>query len=118
MTEYYGFTIKCIKQDTVVERHELEIVMKQLISRHKAQYVQHYFEHDSMNRLHIHGTFMARKGILLSLFKKQFWTIHIDYLKTTEDVAQWSKYIQKDQCTTTEDFHDKIKEECNDYFFI
>lgn len=113
MTEYYGFTIKCIKHNHCVEISELENIMYDMLSCHKGLYVQHYYEHDSLDRLHIHGTFMARKGLLKSRFKKQYWHIHIDHLKTTDDVENWTKYIHKEQFTTLIEDRDN-----GEYLFI
>jgi hypothetical protein len=97
MTSYYGFTIKCIKHGVSTESSQLEDIMRKLIARHKAIYVDHFVEYDSLQRAHIHGTFMARKGLLLSLFKVPYYHIHLDYLKTLSDVENWSQYIRSDQ---------------------
>lgn len=97
MTSYYGFTIKCIKAQYQATTEELKDIMIEMLAKHKAQYVDHFSEYDSLGRVHIHGTFMARKGILLSLFKKPFHTIHIDYLPTMNDVENWAQYIRSDQ---------------------
>lgn len=97
MTSYYGFTIKCIKHGVSTEVLQLEDIMHKLIARHKAIYVDHFIEYDSIQRAHIHGTFMARKGLLLNLFKVPYYTIHLDYLKSTLDVENWAKYIRSDQ---------------------
>lgn len=97
MTSYYGFTIKCIKHGVSTEATSLEDIMRQLISFHKGIYVDHFIEYDRLDRAHIHGTFMARKGLLLNRFKIPFHTIHLDYLKSMADVENWSMYIRSDQ---------------------
>ncbi|AXF52667.1 MAG: hypothetical protein [Cressdnaviricota sp.] len=102
-TSYYGFTIKNIRHNAHSTVHELQDVMHRLIKSHKAIYVDHFIETDSLQRLHIHGTFMARKGILLSKFKEKFQHIHIDYLPTTADVHNWSIYIRKCQPQSEQD---------------
>lgn len=97
MTSYYGFTIKYIKANDTTSIEKLESIMRALILRHKATYVDHFIEYDSIKRAHIHGTFMARKGLLLNLFKYPYFHIHLDYLKSTSDVQNWAHYIRKDQ---------------------
>lgn len=96
MSVYYGFTIKNIKAGYYAKEHELLDIMYQLVHFNKATYVDHTFETDSIGRLHVHGTFMARKGLLLSRFKRPFYHIHLDHLKTTQDVRNWTLYINKE----------------------
>jgi len=115
MTSYYGFTIKYIKANETTTVDRLESVMRALILRHKATYVDHFIEYDSLQRAHIHGTFMARKGILLSLFKVPFVHIHIDHLKSMSDVHNWANYIRQDQ----DGFKSFLKDITNgEYLFI
>lgn len=116
MTEYYGFTIKCIKHGYDSQVYELENIMQRMLACHKAIYVEHYYETDSIKRLHVHGTFMARKGILRSKFKQQYWHIHIDLLPTIEDVHNWSRYITKDQDQPIEDLISRRDK--GEYLFI
>lgn len=97
MTSYYGFTIKNIRHNAHCQVHELEDIMRRLIKSHKGIYVDHFSEEDSLGRWHIHGTFMARKGLLLSKFKEKFHTIHLDFLPTIFDVENWARYIRKCQ---------------------
>lgn len=97
MTSYYGFTIKCIKAQYQAKLEDLTEIMHRLISRHHAIYVEHFVEYDTLERPHIHGTFMARKGILLSLFKVPYHTVHVDYLPSIHDVENWANYIRADQ---------------------
>lgn len=111
-TEYYGFTIKCIKAGVFDTQMNLENVMRQLLYSYKADYVEHVMETDSMGRLHIHGTFMAKKSILRSKFKKPYYHIHIDHLKCTDDVANWTAYIHKT------DLWYNIRKEIENYAFI
>lgn len=90
--------------------------MYRLIKSHKAIYVDHFVEYDSLKRPHIHGTFMARRGLLLSRFKEPYHTVHLDFLKTQNDQDNWYRYIRKEQ-------YESIKEELNqilgsDYPFI
>lgn len=94
-TSYYGFTIKCIKANSPAGQEETRDVMKELIARHHAILVSYEYEKDSIDRCHIHGTFMARKGIRLTLYTKKLWHIHIDYLPTQDDVQNWTRYIHK-----------------------
>lgn len=108
-TNSYGFTIKCIKQGVYATKEELIVVMSAMLKCHKGILVEYVFEEDSMGRLHIHGTMMARKGLFLSKFKKQFWQIHIDPLPKLADVENWTKYIHK--C-------DDITENQSDYLFV
>lgn len=116
-TSYYGFTIKNIRHNAHTTAHELLDIMYRLIKSHKAIYVDHFFETDSLQRLHIHGTFMARKGLLLSKFKEKFYTIHLDYLPSIADVQNWSIYIRKCQPETTQsEGQDQIV--LDDYPFI
>lgn len=94
LTQYYGFTIKCLTKQA--SRGSLEAVMHRMILKYKATYIEHVIEVDSKGRNHIHGTFTARKSLYCSLFKEKGYHIHIDALKTTEDVADWTKYIHDD----------------------
>lgn len=97
MTTNYGFTIKCIEHDIYADSLDLDVTMLHMLAKHKAIYVEHFYEKDSLGRLHIHGSFLARKGIRLNLFKRPFYTIHIDHLKEVADVERWAKYIRKSQ---------------------
>lgn len=92
----YGITIKCIQKGVFASENDLFTVMMECIDRHKGIMCEFYFETDSMNRKHIHGHFMARRGIRYNLYKKQFYTIHIDPLRHIHDVQQWLQYIKKE----------------------
>lgn len=92
----YGFTIKCIKKDYIVSCRETTNVMLEMIDRFKAELEYYVFETDSKNRIHMHGTFLTRKGIKRNLYYKRFWTIHIDWLRTDKDYQIWVDYIGKD----------------------
>lgn len=96
MSVYYGFTIKNIKAGYFAPQSELLDIMYQLVHFNKGTYVDHTVETDSIGRLHIHGTMMARKGLLLSRFKRPYYHVHLDHLKTTEDVRNWELYINKE----------------------
>lgn len=91
----YAATIKCIASGVQGDESELRTTFEALIKKHKGIYCSHTFEKDSISRLHLHGHFMARKGILLSLYKKKFFHIHVDPLSTIEDVNTWISYINK-----------------------
>jgi len=93
-TQYYAFTLKCLKKGTT--SGPLLGTMHKMIAKYKAIYVEHVFETDSKERLHIHGTFLARKSLYSRLFSEKFYHIHIDPLKTTEDLVRWTKYIHDD----------------------
>jgi hypothetical protein len=101
-TENYGFTIKYIKArtDTLDDDFDIKIdtykTMTELIARHKAIRVDYTYEYDSMNRVHIHGHMLARKGIRLNLYKKPYWHVHIDHLPSIDDVQNWIRYIHKE----------------------
>lgn len=92
---YYGFTIKSIKANHYASKEELAEVMYSMINFNKAKLHDHVYETDSMGRYHIHGTMTARKGLLLSRFKRPFTHIHIDPLKTEIDLKNWTEYIGK-----------------------
>ena len=91
----YGITVKCIKQGVFPSEEQLLSVFLDCINRHKGDLLDYTFEHDSINRLHIHGLFRARKGIRKNLFKKLYHTIHIDQLDTAQDIETWLNYIHK-----------------------
>lgn len=95
-TVSYAFTIKCIKSGISSTEGELCGTMYAMALFHKGHVSEYYFEKDSLDRLHLHGIMQARKGILLSRFKKAFWHIHLDYLKTDQDIKNWQSYIKKD----------------------
>lgn len=97
MTTDYGFTIKCIKQGVHSTEGELAGVMYAMALCHKGHIVEYYFETDSIGRRHVHGYMTARKGLMLSRFRKQFWHIHIDPLKGDVDKTAWLSYIKKDE---------------------
>lgn len=92
----YGITIKCIKTGEYKSESNLLARFAECIDRHKGIPIMYTFESDSLGRLHLHGLFMARKGIRLNLYKKPYYTIHIDPLKTIQDVQNWTNYIKKD----------------------
>jgi len=91
----YGITVKCIKTGVFPSEEQLIDVMLSCIARHKGDLIDFTIEHDSINRLHVHGLFRARKGIRKNLFKKPYHTIHIDQLDTAEDINTWINYIHK-----------------------
>lgn len=93
----YGFTIKCIKSGYKANEGELIAVMYDMAIFHKGHVTQYFIEADSIERLHVHGIMTARKGLLLSRFKKQFWHIHLDHLKSDIDLKNWESYIKKDE---------------------
>jgi len=93
-TQYYGFTLKCLKKST--QESPLLFVMEKMLAKYKAIYVEHTFETDSKGRLHIHGTFMARKSLYCKLFKEKYYTVHVDTLKTVDDLRDWTNYIHSD----------------------
>lgn len=97
MTFNYGITIKCIERGRLANQAETLAVFMEVLNRYNGTYVIHTFERDSMDRIHLHGHFMARKGIRLNLYKKRFWTIHIDPLKEVQDLEAWTRYITKDK---------------------
>lgn len=78
------------------------MVMQELLTYHKATQIEYVFEEDRLGRLHIHGHMMARKGLLLSRFKRPYYHIHLDWLKTTSDTENWTLYIHKDIKTDSE----------------
>lgn len=92
----YAITIKHIERASQVTEDELAYIMMEYISRQKGIYVYHSIELDSKGRPHIHGHFMARKGIRYNLYKKKGYHIHVDPLPTTQDVQTWIEYIKKD----------------------
>lgn len=92
----YGITIKHIELNSTMGELDLFNVMLDYIKRQKGLYVIHTYEFDTNNRLHLHGHFMARKGIRYNLFQKKGWHIHVDPLPTTQDVETWTNYIKKD----------------------
>lgn len=96
-TSYYGITIKVIKTDYEATAQELTRILILVINKHNAVFVNAYFEYDSLNRIHLHGTFMARKGLRRNLVKIPYTHIHIDPLNTIADVENWTVYIKKDQ---------------------
>lgn len=91
----YGFTIKCIKHSVYATMEQLIVVMSDMIKCHKGILVEYVFEEDKLNRLHIHGMMLGRKGLFLSKFRKPFWHIHIDPLVSLADIENWTKYIHK-----------------------
>jgi len=95
-TTNYAFTIKYIKCNAYATEENLFFTMMEMVVYHKSILSEYVFEYDSMNRLHIHGTMLARKGLFLSRFKRPYWHIHIECLKTVTDVENWTRYIHLD----------------------
>lgn len=91
----YGYTVKCnlLKQPT--PEAVMDVVLK-MATFHRATIKEGYFEYDKADRPHVHGIMEARKGLFLSRFRVQGWSIHIDPLKTQVDHDIWKKYITKD----------------------
>lgn len=92
----YAITIKCIKSGYFADEQELHEVLCLCVVRHVGIICAYEYERDSLGRLHLHGHFMARKGIRLNLYKKPFYTVHIDPLKSIDDVQNWCNYMRKD----------------------
>lgn len=116
----YAFTIKYIKAEAnrpsePEQQYRLALVMYDMISFHKGILTEHVFELDSIGRVHIHGTMLARKGLLLSRFKRPYFHIHLDPLKTIFDQENWTKYIHKDVIFEQKDITNQIQGE---YSFI
>ncbi|AXH74173.1 MAG: hypothetical protein [Cressdnaviricota sp.] len=91
----YGVTIKCIQKGILCTEEQYMTIFTSLINRHKGIYVQHTIEQDSLGRNHLHGHFIARKGIRLNLFKMPYYTIHIVPLPSVQDTEAWTDYINK-----------------------
>lgn len=98
MSFNYAITIKYIGNSDLNQIDESSHQLKLLsyIEKQKGIYVSHSFERDSKDRLHLHGHFMARKGIRYNLYKCRGWHIHVDPLPTTDDVKRWTDYMYKD----------------------
>lgn len=95
----YGITIKVIKQgykplDYIAEL-ELRDIFEEVVKLHKGIMCDSVYEEDSIKRKHLHGTFVARKGIRRNLYKKAYTHVHIDPLDSVSDVERWTHYIHK-----------------------
>lgn len=99
---YYAITIKYIRKGSFLDESELLSKFAMVADRYKGKIMKYTFEKDSMGRNHLHGIFVARKGIRLNLCKTPYYHIHIDPLKTLIDVQTWMDYIDKDQNGFTE----------------
>lgn len=91
----YAFTIKYIGAYSTKTKEDHLSVAMEMINRYWGELSDYSFELDSIDRVHIHGIFKARKGIKYSLFKKSHWHIHIDPLKSKLDLETWGSYIHK-----------------------
>lgn len=108
MIHYYAVTIKCIRKGWIASEDETEEVYNALLYTYRATSFKHTFEKDRLGRYHLHGCILVtRKNIKYSLFKKQYWHIHIDYLPTHEDRLNWLSYIQKDE---SEEFIKRLRD--------
>lgn len=106
----YGFTIKCIRKGYENRKAELLIVATEMIRRFCGVLKDYTYEYDSKGRYHIHGYFIARKGIKYNLFKKPYWHIHIDHLRSQLDLETWCSYIHKDEKVLGDDEYCFIKD--------
>jgi len=96
MSQYYSITIKNNKKDYITSELELTKVLMHVINRHKGEFYQSVYELDSENRLHLHGSFKARKNILVHLAKVPFYHIYIKAIPSEEDLNRWIHYCLKD----------------------
>lgn len=92
----YAITIKCIKKDYLATDNELIKVLTELENCHKGEVKDFSIERDSIARLHLHATMIARKSLRYTLYKKRYWHIYITRLMDRSDLIEWSKYIHKD----------------------
>jgi len=93
----YAITIKNILSNHQSTEQELSDLFVAIVNRHKGIYVDHVYERDSRGILHLHGHFMARKGIRKNLYKRYGYHIHIDCLKSIDDLKNWVTYMYKDE---------------------
>lgn len=108
----YAITIKVIKRDTESNEQDLKFYFDIVTKRHAATEIFYVYERDSKNRLHLHGEFIARKGIRYNLVKIPYVHIHITPLPTYEDECQWYDYCHK------EDVKDFVKRCVSEYMFV
>lgn len=110
---FYAVTIKCIKKDYVSTDNELIKVLCELEKAHKGEIRDFTIERDSINRLHLHATLIARKGLRYTLYRKKYWHLDITRLMSYQDLMNWTKYIHKDDCQNIIDYYEN-----GDYHFI
>lgn len=96
MAQAYAVTIKQIQQGYNPTKVETYQTLLEMLRCHKGIEAESQFETDSRGRIHLHGIFQARKNLLVTRFKKQYWHIHIQPLATQADMDNWIKYIRKD----------------------
>lgn len=103
---FYAVTIKCIKKDYYATDTELIKVLTELERAHKGEIHDFTIERDSLDRLHLHATMIARKGLRYTLFRKKYWHLDITRLMSHQDLVQWTKYIHKDDCQNLIDYYE------------
>lgn len=114
---YYGFTIKCIKKDYFASLDELIMIKDSMLKCHRGTEIMCTIEKDSLFRLHLHGTFVGRKNLLVTKFRYPYYTIHIDPLDSETDLEIWSEYIMKDQEVTIQREQKAIGEQIRSEYY-
>lgn len=97
MAQQYAVTIKNVQMGVIASKQEIYALFLELLRSHNGREVESFFEKDSRDQWHLHGIFTARKNLLVTKFKKQYWHIYINALKTDDDIKNWHMYIIKDQ---------------------
>lgn len=92
----YGFTLKYIKHNVLWNEEQYMLAISNMEKTYKGTVLDYRFEKDSLDRLHAHGTLLARKGLRYTLYKVHYLHVHLDELKTKADEINWDNYINKD----------------------
>lgn len=103
---FYAITIKCIKKDYKATDNETIKVLTELERAHKGNVRDFTIEYDSLNRVHLHATMIARKGLRYTLYRKKYWHLDITRLMKYGDLIAWTKYIHKDDYQNILDYYE------------
>lgn len=93
---FYFFTIKFCAEDWNSKK-ELHEQMLRMVNIYRATLVKYSFEHDSLERNHIHGIFhCGRKNLKYTLCKKYGVHFDIQHIDTEKDFQGYYRYICKE----------------------
>lgn len=95
-SSFYAVTIKHIAKESGVKDTDLIQMYSKLQDAHKAaniDFVIEEVEEKKQTRPHLHGIMRARKNLRYTLFRKKYYHIDIQCLKTWTDLLVWQRYI-------------------------
>lgn len=91
----FGFTIKRTQMDGLgTTQPEIEVIVKHMASSLNVDILDIFYEKDSKDLLHCHGTFMAPKVPHYKKAQKKGWRIFIQQIR---NLQAWKAYIRKAQ---------------------